>query len=494
MSKFRRSGHYRQNQHGTTFWVSSHDVSRDEWSRDTHPNHVSNVKLSYKGSTYGITYPNARCPVCKAQVFFFAAYNGGRVFFEPPLGPPWTKHPCTIAENVTIAPLPATDTPSAPQQPDSMEYEVYPQLNGSILVLELDGEEKAYSTPYRFEVAHFPRCWPVRNERGKVTGLSLLTCEFEPVEIPVRGRKLPGPMTQASRRKLASGGLRDVQAITSRITSLPLISSEDVLPNGSHILWAGDTALALVPVPVDHKGAFDEDERRHVREFMYECASEALSVIESRQPAKTSKIAPKPIVLFCFEDCVEALSSSSGSDLGLESDGDIDTEESWRHPRPWLSDLHARTAWIDTLSPDEIHLPDPRITIEEAFGIEAQFCSPYWPTDDAGRWRKIQQMTGMLGLNRAFEKTVKNLRGQNWLLASQDEYGSPLTHELAFARKGNETTSGVRMLLAMSSAETFTFVAGWADESQPVEDYLHYIETPEQLFAMLKNLAQKRKR
>jgi hypothetical protein len=102
-------------------------------------------------------------------------------------------------------------------------------------------------------------------------------------------------------------------------------------------------------------------------------------------------------------------------------------------------------------------------------------------------------MTGMLGLNRAFEKTVKNLRGQNWLLASQDEYGSPLTHELAFARKGNETTSGVRMLLAMSSAETFTFVAGWADESQPVEDYLHYIETPEQLFAMLKKVEHKRK-
>jgi hypothetical protein len=374
-----------------------------------------------------------------------------------------------------------------------MEYEVYPQLNGSTLVLELDGGEKAYSTPYRFEVAHFPRCWPVRNERGTVTGLSLLTCEFEPVEIPVRGRKVPGPMTQANRHRLASEGFRDVQAITSRITSLPLILSEDVLPNGSHILWAGDMTLALVPVPVDHKGAFDEDERRHVREFMYECASEALSVIASRQPAKTSKIAPKPIVLFCFEDCIEALSSSSGYDLGLHSEGDIDTEESWRHPRPWLSDLNARTAWVDTLSPDEIELPDPRITIEEAFEIEEQFCNPYWPKDDAGRWRKIQQMTGMLGLNRAFEKTVKNLRGQNWLLASQDDYGSPFTHELAFARKGSEA-SGVRMLLAMSSATTFAFAAGWADESQPVEDYIHYIETPEQLFAMLRKLERQRKR
>lgn len=415
------------------------------------------------------------------------------MFFDPPLGPPWPKHPCTIAETAIITPLPATDTPYAPQQAESVEYEVYPQLNGSILVLELDGEEKAYSTPYRFEVAHFPRCWPVWNERGTVTGLSLLTCEFEPVEIPVRGRKLPGPMTQANRRKLASGGFRDVQAITSRITSLPLISSEDVLPNGSHMLWAGDMALALVPVPVDHKGTFDEDERKQVREFMYECASEALSVIASRQPAKISKIAPKPIVLFCFDDCIEALSSSSGWDLGLDSDGGIDTEENWRHPRPWLSDLNARTAWVDTLSPDQIQLPDARITIEEAFEIEAQFCSLYWPTDDTGRRRKIQQMTAMLGLNRAFEETVKNLRGQNWLLVSQDDYGSPLSHKLAFARNGSDTPSGVRMLLAMSSAETLAFVAGWADESQPVEDYLHYIETPEQLFAMLKKLERKPK-
>src|SRR5690606_24347462 len=114
MNRFRRSGHYRQNQYGTRFWVSSHDVSRDEWSRDTQSSHVSNIRLSYNGSTYGITYPNARCPVCNARVFFFAAYNGGHVFFDPPLGPPWPKHPCTIAETAIITPLPATDTPYAP--------------------------------------------------------------------------------------------------------------------------------------------------------------------------------------------------------------------------------------------------------------------------------------------------------------------------------------------------------------------------------------------
>lgn len=41
------------------------------------------------------TIPNARCPVCQASVFFYQSEHGGRVFFDPPLGPPWPKHPCT---------------------------------------------------------------------------------------------------------------------------------------------------------------------------------------------------------------------------------------------------------------------------------------------------------------------------------------------------------------------------------------------------------------
>jgi hypothetical protein len=38
--------------------------------------------------------PNARCPVCGADVYFYQSPYGGRVFFDN-LGPPWPKHPCT---------------------------------------------------------------------------------------------------------------------------------------------------------------------------------------------------------------------------------------------------------------------------------------------------------------------------------------------------------------------------------------------------------------
>lgn len=55
--------------------------------------------------------PNAFCPVCGAQVFFYQSPNGGRVFFDE-LGPPWHKHPCTdnksIPKNKGIIIFPST--------------------------------------------------------------------------------------------------------------------------------------------------------------------------------------------------------------------------------------------------------------------------------------------------------------------------------------------------------------------------------------------------
>lgn len=62
------------------------------------------------------TVPNARCPVCKASVFFYAASNGGRVFFDE-LGPPWPKHPCTDRSGgagLRTPPRPIGNRPSVP--------------------------------------------------------------------------------------------------------------------------------------------------------------------------------------------------------------------------------------------------------------------------------------------------------------------------------------------------------------------------------------------
>jgi hypothetical protein len=54
------------------------------WSHD----HCQDTVASYVN-------PNARCPECRAPVIFYQSPYNGRVFFDPPLGPPWPKHWCT---------------------------------------------------------------------------------------------------------------------------------------------------------------------------------------------------------------------------------------------------------------------------------------------------------------------------------------------------------------------------------------------------------------
>lgn len=49
---------------------------------------------TYDELLIGVTHPNAHCPVCGTEVFFYESPDGGRVFFDE-LGPPWPKHPCT---------------------------------------------------------------------------------------------------------------------------------------------------------------------------------------------------------------------------------------------------------------------------------------------------------------------------------------------------------------------------------------------------------------
>jgi len=50
--------------------------------------------------------PNARCPKCGTETFFFRSPSGGSVYFDG-LGPPWPKHPCMIAEAISENPTSA---------------------------------------------------------------------------------------------------------------------------------------------------------------------------------------------------------------------------------------------------------------------------------------------------------------------------------------------------------------------------------------------------
>lgn len=101
MSRFFRSGHWRTNAYGTNYWVEGHYVGRDDWNRST-GNVVNHQTISSALSLnlsilQSYTIPNALCPRCGAEVFFYKSLYGGAVFFDE-LGPPWPKHPCMISD------------------------------------------------------------------------------------------------------------------------------------------------------------------------------------------------------------------------------------------------------------------------------------------------------------------------------------------------------------------------------------------------------------
>jgi hypothetical protein len=84
-------------------------------------NHSRDCRCGFGGDTFSadasfVRYENyltpfARCPVCRAPVFYFEDRNGGRVFFDE-LGPPWPEHPCT--DHVAAQPRVPTANVSRP--------------------------------------------------------------------------------------------------------------------------------------------------------------------------------------------------------------------------------------------------------------------------------------------------------------------------------------------------------------------------------------------
>ena len=63
-------------------------------------------------NTENYAVPNARCPRCARQVFFYRSPYGGSVYFDD-LGPPWPKHPCMDSERGKASGHASPPTPAA---------------------------------------------------------------------------------------------------------------------------------------------------------------------------------------------------------------------------------------------------------------------------------------------------------------------------------------------------------------------------------------------
>lgn len=75
-------------------------TSKQKVSRITRPKNFKNSASQYS-SAKSFTNPNATCPVCGAEVYYYEHPNGARVYFDE-LGPPWLKHPCTDSPSFKI--------------------------------------------------------------------------------------------------------------------------------------------------------------------------------------------------------------------------------------------------------------------------------------------------------------------------------------------------------------------------------------------------------
>lgn len=100
MTRYWRNGFWRTSAQGVDHWVEGHWVERDDWDRGSIYSYLPYARecLSSFGalgsSTSRFANPNAKCPVCGEDVFFYQNEFGSRVYFDE-LGPPWPKHSCT---------------------------------------------------------------------------------------------------------------------------------------------------------------------------------------------------------------------------------------------------------------------------------------------------------------------------------------------------------------------------------------------------------------
>lgn len=97
MTHLPRSAYFRTSKKGIRHRVSSSSVSRYDWTRSNHfSSEISAKKFDFEkaGRTACFVNPNARCPVCGAEVYYYQNERGSRVFFDE-IGRPWPKHPCT---------------------------------------------------------------------------------------------------------------------------------------------------------------------------------------------------------------------------------------------------------------------------------------------------------------------------------------------------------------------------------------------------------------
>ncbi len=176
---------------GTEHWVEGHWVERYDWDRSSGYNSYlsyARERLSSLGalssSTSRFVNPNAKCPVCGEDVFYYENEFGSRVFFDE-LGPPWPKHPCTDNPAYQVAKEGSTN---ALISPTIRDRESIKELSSLFEPASWDPEEE-----FRNKYGSKPwRCWEVlRRVKGAGKTLLILSAIDSDKTLYLAAQRLP---------------------------------------------------------------------------------------------------------------------------------------------------------------------------------------------------------------------------------------------------------------------------------------------------------------
>lgn len=392
------------------------------------------------------------------QFFFFEAHNGGRVFFDPPLGPPWNKHPCTTREpdraNGNIQqPLDNLNYYDTSINVESYTFSLFPRPKGTIVTIYGEEEALTFITPLKLNKKLLDRVWVTKNEDDKIVGLSFLTIDFEPIEVPARLRKEASNLSLRQRKELSQQLSYKINDVATRIKG----KFGDVVLGetnyGSFGVIKNDTStIFILPVPINHFNHIDYDDRDYLRRYMIEAANSAINKYNSKISSHFNSMFVETII-FLVDDVVGYFSDSLADGFGFYDDN-VNDGSCYDYD---FKINKVRMKWVDTLEDNPIELPDSSIRLEEVFNDEADYCTNLWPGDASGRWVKVQLMIKKMGYSEIFQEITFTLKKLGWRMSFGNKYYDGFTHEIEYLQPDKSTDDDdaikVRFLFSRSNSD-----------------------------------------
>ena len=393
-------------------------VSRDDWCRTSVEGQwtLRPVERAYTADDArlphrNLTIPNVSCPECGDPVFFFMDVHGGRVFFDPPLGKPWPKHPCTSNLDATsprfgdlgeidewLAARRAQHGPGvrdedlalAPGQTSSRARIIRRRGNTIALVHTNDGAraflvEGAWPGRKSLRIYHEDVAAP-----GRPESLDYLGEDLTPRSIPIVGEtELPQVMTSGDVAAVAEGAIPEIEAWAKR--HLPNFRLGPRVKLEGHVVALagrlGQSRIVLAPLAAwfDQPGADTgrEPENRSTMSIdQVRTWTSRIAKALDRSPSTKAH----PLYRDVFVWLVAPHAITFAVRLAVETTSEIGERRLSPKEIAATSRLHGRHVVQELDDPAENAIRETRHSFDELVAGEHAYLIQSWTTSSEKRW------------------------------------------------------------------------------------------------------------